>query len=126
VMRGAAELRLLGPFHPREAEAAFSVEKNWQGRGIGTALMRETLGAAKSKGLERIHMACLPSNGRMLKLMRNFGAELRFDSGNFDGKIQTRCPEHPYLDDSTKSQTFVTAALGVNFARRRGHKITAQ
>jgi len=36
-LRAAAELRKLSAVWGEEAEAAFSVEKDWQGKGIGTA-----------------------------------------------------------------------------------------
>src|SRR5215831_6349305 len=39
VLRGAAELRL----PEREAEAALSVERAWQSRGVGTALLEHVL-----------------------------------------------------------------------------------
>jgi GNAT superfamily N-acetyltransferase len=41
VLRGAAELRLLE--HAGDAEAALSVEKPWQSRGVGTALLERVL-----------------------------------------------------------------------------------
>ena len=34
-LRGAAELRPLGPAFAREAEAAFSIEAPWQSHGVG-------------------------------------------------------------------------------------------
>jgi hypothetical protein len=37
VLRGAADLRIARPLDLREAEAAFSIEKPWQSRGIGSA-----------------------------------------------------------------------------------------
>src|SRR5262249_6977422 len=49
VMRGAAELRPLGARLPREAEAAISVEKPWQSHGVGSALLRRTLLAARNR-----------------------------------------------------------------------------
>src|SRR5204863_4422902 len=45
VLRGAAELRLLE--HTGDAEAALSVEKPWQSRGVGTALLERVLLAAR-------------------------------------------------------------------------------
>src|SRR5438067_957940 len=38
-MHAAAELRPAGSPRSREVEATISVERNWQGQGIGTALM---------------------------------------------------------------------------------------
>src|SRR5690349_20673726 len=42
VLRGAAELRPFGPGFSREAEAAFSIEADWQSHGIGSALLQRT------------------------------------------------------------------------------------
>ncbi len=50
LMRGAAELRPLGLRFPRQAEAAISVEKPWQSHGVGSALLRRTLLAARNRG----------------------------------------------------------------------------
>src|SRR5260370_8266495 len=41
VLRGAAELRLLA--RAGEAEAALSIERAWQSRGVGTALLEPVL-----------------------------------------------------------------------------------
>ena len=38
VLRGAAELRPLGPAFAREAEVAFSIESPWQSHGVGSTL----------------------------------------------------------------------------------------
>jgi len=113
VMRAAAELRPLGPVHPQEAEVTFSVEKSWQGFGIGTALMRQTLLTAHSCGLELLHMACLASNGPMLRLARNFNAELRFDNGSFVGEVHPCSATTLSLVGETMAgdQGFVTAML---------------
>jgi len=88
VMRAAAELRLLSLVRPRQAEATFSVEKTWQSRGIGTALMHHALFAARDRGFDSLHAACLVSNGPMLGLLRKFDAQLRFDSGSFVGEAE--------------------------------------
>src|SRR5262245_41686383 len=50
ILRGAAELRPLGPEFGREAEAAFSIERPWQSHGVGTALLSRTLLAARNRG----------------------------------------------------------------------------
>src|SRR5882724_13096981 len=43
MLRGVAELRPLGKTFSDEAEAAFSIEKDWQSHGVGTALLERTL-----------------------------------------------------------------------------------
>src|SRR5215831_3280634 len=70
VLRGAAELRLLE--HAGDAEAALSVERAWQSRGVGTALPERVLLAARNRQVGRLHMLCLAENRRMQHLARKF------------------------------------------------------
>ena len=91
-MRGAAELRPLGAGFPREAEAAFSVEKDWQSYGVGSALLRRTLLAARNRGFRLLHMACLADNQRMQQLARKFDAELSFDFETVIGEVESSRP----------------------------------
>jgi GNAT superfamily N-acetyltransferase len=92
LMRGAAELRPLGIDLPRQAEAAISVEKSWQSHGVGSALLRHTLLAARNRGIKLLHMACLAENRRMQQLARKFDAELSFDFGNVVGEVESSRP----------------------------------
>jgi GNAT superfamily N-acetyltransferase len=91
-MRGAAELRPLGLRFPRQAEAAISVEKPWQSHGVGSALLRRTLLAARNRGLRHLHMACLAENRRMQQLARKFDAELSFDFESVVGEVESSRP----------------------------------
>jgi GNAT superfamily N-acetyltransferase len=88
-MHGAAELRQLGVRLPRQAEAAISVEKQWQSHGVGSALLRRTLLAARNRGYRLLHMACLADNRRMQQLARKFDAELTFDFGSVVGEVES-------------------------------------
>ena len=88
-MRGAAELRHLDARSPRQAEAAISVEKPWQSHGVGSALLRRTLLAARNRGYRLLHMACLADNRRMQQLARKFDAELSFDFGSVVGEVES-------------------------------------
>jgi len=83
---GVGELRLIGQ-KGDEAEAAFSVEAEWQARGVGSLLMERTLLAARNRGIRRIWMNCLASNRHMQRLARRFGAELEFESGDVVGLV---------------------------------------
>jgi GNAT superfamily N-acetyltransferase len=91
-MRGAAELRPLGAGFPRQAEAAFSVEKELQSHGVGSALLRRTLLAARNRGFHLLHMACLVENRRMQQLARKFDAELSFDFETVIGEVESSRP----------------------------------
>ncbi len=92
VLRGAAELRPLGPDRSREAEAALSVEQRWQSHGVGSALLSRTLLAARNRGVRRLHMACLADNERMQQLARKFDAELSVEFGSVIGEVATSRP----------------------------------
>ncbi|KPL53735.1 hypothetical protein ABB55_17200 [Prosthecomicrobium hirschii] len=83
---GAGELRGL-PQNAKEAEAAFSVEADWQLKGVGSALMEKTLLAARNRRIRRVYMNCLASNRHMQRLARRFGAELEFESGDVVGLV---------------------------------------
>ena len=90
VLRGAAELRLLE--RAGDAEAALSVEKPWQSRGVGTALLQRVLLAARNRQVERLHMLCLAENRRMQQLARKFGAQLSFGPGSVTGEVEAPRP----------------------------------
>lgn len=91
-MRGAAELRTIGPPLAREAEAALSIEKPWQSHGVGSVLLKRTLLAARNRGVKFLHMACLADNRRMQQLAAKFDAELIFDFGSVVGAVATPRP----------------------------------
>ena len=86
-LRGAAELRHIGPMFSRTAEAAFSIEKPWQSHGVGSALLERTLLSARNRGITTLHMQCLANNRRMQQLARKFEAELTFDYGSVTGEV---------------------------------------
>lgn len=92
VLRGAADLRIIGPFYGREAEAAFSIEKAWQSHGVGSALLERSLLAARNRGIKLLHVCCLAENQRMQQLARKFEAELTFDFGTVIGKMENPHP----------------------------------
>jgi GNAT superfamily N-acetyltransferase len=91
-LRGVAELRPLGKGFADEAEAAFSIEKDWQSHGVGSALLERTLLAARNRGIKLLHMACLANNSRMVDLARKFDADLKFDFGSVVGEVEAPHP----------------------------------
>jgi GNAT superfamily N-acetyltransferase len=92
VLRGVAELRLLGAPFSTAAETAFSIEKPWQSHGVGSALLERCLLTARNRGVKRLHMICLSDNRRMQQLARKFEAELAFDFGSVVGDVETPFP----------------------------------
>jgi GNAT superfamily N-acetyltransferase len=91
ILRASAELRLVLP-SPNEAEAAFAVEKPFQDKGLGSALMDRILTAAQNRGIARLHMICLTENIRMRKLAGKFGARIKLADGEVTGRLDPPYP----------------------------------
>jgi ribosomal protein S18 acetylase RimI-like enzyme len=60
-------------FEPGRAEMAFVVVDAWQGRGIGSILMRHLVKIANGAGLRELTAEVLPENAAMLKVFGKFG-----------------------------------------------------
>src|SRR6476646_6191013 len=86
-VRAAAELRKLGDTWGKEAEAAFSVEKAFQERGLGSDLMGRVIRSARNRGVHHLFMSCLAENGKMQAIARKHEADLRFEYGEVIGDI---------------------------------------
>jgi RimJ/RimL family protein N-acetyltransferase len=61
---------------PGQAEVAFTVVDEYQGQGIGTALVRHLVGIARTAGLTELTAEVLPDNAPMLKLFERIGLPL--------------------------------------------------
>ena len=73
-LRGAVELRSPQPGWGAEGEIAFSVERSWQGRGIGTALMAGVMGAARARGVEHLYLTFSSINRPMRSIAEKVAA----------------------------------------------------
>lgn len=60
-------------FEPGHAEMAFIVVDAWQGRGIGSILMRHLVAIATEAGLKELMAEVLPENAAMLNIFRKSG-----------------------------------------------------
>jgi GNAT superfamily N-acetyltransferase len=112
-LRGATELRPVGGWKSGEAEAAFSVEQDWQSHGIGSALLQRVLLAARNRGIKHLHFACLARNQRMQQLARKFDAQLRFDFDSVVGEVQAPRPTPMSMvrEAASDGYAFVSAML---------------
>jgi RimJ/RimL family protein N-acetyltransferase len=61
---------------PGEAEVAFAIDDDHQGRGIGTALMRHLVDMARLAGLKELVADVLPENTAMLKVFARSGLKI--------------------------------------------------
>ncbi|HYG92394.1 MAG TPA: GNAT family N-acetyltransferase, partial [Nocardioides sp.] len=77
----------------REAEVAFLVEDQHQGRGIGQLLLEHLAQAGRERGVERFVAEVLPDNNKMIQTFREAG--YRVASGYADGVITLEFPIDP-------------------------------
>lgn len=92
-VRAVASLAWSDPFWPQAAELGVSVEPDWQGRGIGSALIDRVLVAARNRGIVEVRMACLPGNVRMRHIARKFGSRLTLVDGDVEGLARLAAPD---------------------------------
>jgi RimJ/RimL family protein N-acetyltransferase len=88
-LRAAAELHADGP---HAAEAAFSVERAWQDKGIGTELFRRLTVAARNRRVRRITLRCLPENRTMQRLCDKFGSRMTTEAGETTARLTAGAP----------------------------------
>lgn len=85
-LRGAAEVALLRD--PTLAEAAFEVEPEWRGSGVGAELVGRALLWARNRGARRLLIHTTRRNTAMLKAATQRGAVFEFDLSEADGVIE--------------------------------------
>jgi ribosomal protein S18 acetylase RimI-like enzyme len=91
-VRGLGQLEPIRGSSPRAAEVAVSVERPFQNRGVGSALLRRVVSAARNRLIERLHMVCLVDNGRAVRLARRLEGTLRFRHGEAEATIEPPWP----------------------------------
>jgi GNAT superfamily N-acetyltransferase len=88
---GAAELRLILEA-PAAAEAALSVEAEFQDMGVGDALLSRLIVAAQNRGVRSLYMICLAANARMRHLALKHEAEIEFADSEVRGTVRNAWP----------------------------------
>ena len=58
---------------PGQAEVAFAVVDGYQGKGLGSALMRHLIAVARDAGIQELIAEVLPENTAMLKVLEKSG-----------------------------------------------------
>ena len=79
--------------HEPEAEVAFLVEDEHQGRGIAQLLLEHLAQAGRERGIERFSAEVLPDNQRMIQTFRDAGYHVV--SGYEDGVLMLEFPIDP-------------------------------
>jgi GNAT superfamily N-acetyltransferase len=100
-LHGACEARISGVNGSRRAELAFSVEKEFQGHGIGRSLMRRVLTVVQNRGIQLCDILCLFENRRMRHLGSHYARQVTVDHGEVEMTIE--------LDQPTQISWFLEA-----------------
>lgn len=115
------DLRAVAELHPlpkvagklSSAEAAFSVERPWQGKGIGSALMRQLVLLAQNRDIEELQVVFLPNNGRMKHLAVNHAADFSVDDEEVVGRV--RAPHPTFFSRLREFMSDVSAVWSAAF-----------
>ena len=91
-VRGLGELLPATEGAGGAAELAVSVEPRWQNRGIGTALLRRLIVAARNRLIGRLYMICLIDNHRVVRMARRLQGRLEIDRGEALARIEPPWP----------------------------------
>ena len=87
ILRAVAELRKIGDTWGQQCEAAFSVEFDYQHKGIATELLGRVIRSARNRGVSHLIMSCLADNAKMQAVARHHDADLRFEAGEVIAEI---------------------------------------
>ncbi len=91
-LRGLVELRGLFQSWQSKTEAAFSVEADWQGSGIGDALFQQMFAMAQNRGVRTIQMMCLKENHHMRYLAAKHNAQFVADADIVEAILHPNWP----------------------------------
>lgn len=83
---------------PEIAELAFEVVDQWQGHGLGTALLDTITTVAAARGVRRISATVHPANAPSLRLLARFGIRLAWDDGVLEGEGPLRLLDPAVVD----------------------------
>jgi GNAT superfamily N-acetyltransferase len=92
VLRGIGELRRQGAASEQSAEVAFSVERAFQGGGIGTELLRRLIEVARNRAIRTVHFHCLMDNLAAQRIVRGAGGALHYADGVLSAEITQSWP----------------------------------
>ena len=93
------------PKRPTTAEAAVEVIDDWQGRGLGSVLLRRLCRRAKADGIDTFTASLLTDNRSMLRLFERLG---RVQARELDGSAMQIDVELPVEDVRTLLRSAAT------------------
>ena len=70
------------------AEFAFSVDREWRGRGVGSELFDRAVLWARNRGIRRAIVYCLNENQAMRHIARKAGGQMTVSAGETEGRLE--------------------------------------
>ena len=120
-LRGAAELRTAGDLFPSRGELAFSVERAFQGRGFGRALMTRIITVARNRGIRQVNLICLLENRAMQNLAQKFSSNRVVDAGEVGVSIRLdRADQLSLMSEALEESANLVASMFSGFSNRPG------
>jgi GNAT superfamily N-acetyltransferase len=83
-----------GPSGTTSTEIGVVVADAWQGRGVGSALVRALISAAQARGAAIVAMEVLPGNQRVLAMLANHWPAASIDHSADSVIFRARLPRH--------------------------------
>jgi GNAT superfamily N-acetyltransferase len=108
------------PDDPGAAEVAIVVRDDWQGRGVGTGLLRALVARAREEGVERFTATALASNKAALELLHELGPARTSPVG--DGTVEIRIELAPDSAEGTPLRRALRHAAAGLLRVRGGHR----
>lgn len=71
------------------AEVAFTIEKEYQGNGLGNKLMKRVVQYANSKDVHELHMYCIKTNQAIVHLAKKYKLVPQYDGTEISGVVKT-------------------------------------
>lgn len=71
------------------AEVAFTVEKPYQGNGLGNKLMKRVVQYANSRDIHELHMYCIRNNQAILHLAKKYNLVPQYEGTEISGVVKT-------------------------------------
>ena len=100
------------------SELAFSVLKDYQGRGYGTALMERAILHCRTRNISKSNLVCLQSNAAIKRLCNKYGIAVKNECGDAIGSVEFTKPDFDaFLKEMTASNLAIVDYFSKRFPR---------